>query len=249
MNNHINIYPYGVNYQADDFNDRGTLFYRLFDILFSSLAIIALSPLLIVVAVVLKLTNDDDIFYRQERVGLGGQLFSVYKFTTMIKNSENMGSGTITVKNDVRVFPFGKFLRKTKINELPQLFNILLGDMSVVGPRPLPMDRYSTYSDEVKRSINTVLPGLSGVGSIFFRNEEEILNRVKADDKVKFYDRIIAPYKGRVEQWYVSNNSPYLYFMVIFMTVYMVLFPNAKIQYNKFFKRFPTPPKELRALS
>ncbi|MCH9740108.1 MAG: sugar transferase [Epsilonproteobacteria bacterium] len=222
--------------------------YRVFDILFSTIAILLLSPILIVVSIILKFTNDDKIFYTQERVGLGGKIFHVYKFTTMVKNSETMGSGTITLKNDSRVFPFGKFLRRTKVNELPQLFNILNGDMSIVGPRPLPMERYSNYSDEIKYNINKVLPGLSGVGSVLFRNEDEILNQVDASDKVEFYDKIIAPYKGAVEIWYVQNLSLYVYFTVIFMTAFVVVFPNRKVNYSKFFKGFPTPPEELKAL-
>jgi lipopolysaccharide/colanic/teichoic acid biosynthesis glycosyltransferase len=223
-------------------------FYRFFDILFSLTAIILFSPLLLIVAIILKLTNDDDIFYRQERIGKGGRAFFVYKFTTMIKNSENMGSGTITVKNDSRVFPFGKFLRKTKINELPQLFNILKGDMSIVGPRPLPMERYQTYSDSVKQSINLVMPGLSGVGSILFRNEDEILSRVEDEDKVRFYDEIISPYKGRVETWFVANQSLYLYFMVIFMTIFIVVFPNMEVNYQKIFRGLPEEPQELKGI-
>lgn len=220
--------------------------FRIFDVLFSALAILIFSPLLVLVALVLKVTNDDDIFYLQERIGLSGQPFYVYKFTTMVKNSENMGSGTITLKNDARVFPFGKFLRKTKINELPQLFNILKGDMSIVGPRPLPMQRYGNYSDEVKAHINQVMPGLSGVGSILFRDEESILNRVSDSDKVSFYDRVIAPYKGAVEIWYVNNLSLSLYFTVIFTTAFVVLFPNKRIDFAKLFKGLPEPSEELQ---
>ncbi len=221
--------------------------YRFFDILFSSIAILLFSPLLLVVALILKLTNDDDIFYRQARVGKGGEIFWVYKFTTMVKNSESMGHGTITMKNDSRVFPFGKFLRKTKINELPQLFNILKGDMSIVGPRPLPMERYRTYSDAVKKSINQVLPGLSGIGSIIFRNEEEIFAHVD-EDKVRFYDEVIAPYKGRLEQWYVQNQSLYLYFLVVFLTAFIVLFPSVKVNYSRLFKGLPPTPARLQGL-
>jgi len=98
---------------------------RFFDIIFSSLAIVFLSPILIIVAIVLKVSKNN-IIYRQQRVGLGGEYFDVYKFTTMVENSENMGSGTITLKNDSRVLPIGKLLRKSKLNELPQLLSFLI---------------------------------------------------------------------------------------------------------------------------
>jgi len=221
--------------------------YRFFDILFSSLAIVLFSPLLLTVALVLKLSNEDEVLYRQARIGKGGKPFWVYKFTTMVKNSESMGHGTITMKNDARVFPFGKVLRKTKINELPQLFNILKGEMSIVGPRPLPMERYRAYSDAVKKSINQVPPGLSGIGSLIFRNEEEIFEAID-EDKVRFYDEVIAPYKGRLEQWFVANRSLYVYFMVLFLTIFVVLFPSVKIPYGRLFKGLPTLPSRLQGL-
>ena len=110
---------------------------RFFDIVLSGLAILCLSPLLIPVVIILKLTGEHYIFYTQERIGLGGKPFGLLKFATMLKNSPNMGAGDITTHNDPRVLPFGRILRKTKINELPQLFNIFLGDMSIIGPRPL----------------------------------------------------------------------------------------------------------------
>jgi len=221
--------------------------YRFFDILFAALATLLFAPLLLVIAIILRLTNGE-VLYLQHRVGKGGKIFSVYKFATMIKNSEYMQHGTITLKNDSRVFPFGRFLRKTKLNELPQLFNILKGDMSVVGPRPLPMERYQTYSDRVKQQIAQVKPGLSGIGSILFRNEEEILSQVEASDKVAFYDRVIAPYKGRVEEWFVANQSLGLYFLIIFMTLFVVLFPNIRVDYSKIFQGLPPAPDALKGL-
>ena len=109
---------------------------RLLDIVFSGLALLVLSPLLLPIALALRLTGEGEVFYVQQRVGRGGALFGLYKFATMLKNSPNLGTGTVTVKHDPRVLPMGRFLRKTKINELPQLLNIFKGDMSVIGPRP-----------------------------------------------------------------------------------------------------------------
>ena len=122
---------------------------RIFDILFSSIAIILLLPLLIPVSIILKVTGEGEIFFLQERIGKNRSTFNLYKFATMIKDSPNIGTGTITIKNDPRVLPFGKFLRRSKINELPQLLNILLGDMSIIGPRPLTISNFEAYSDRI----------------------------------------------------------------------------------------------------
>lgn len=220
---------------------------RFFDIVFSAVAIVFLSPILIVVSVILKVTGND-VFYRQQRVGLGAKYFDVCKFTTMIENSENMGSGTITLKNDSRVLPIGKFLRKSKLNELPQLFNILKGNMSIIGPRPQDKEGFYAFRKEEQEVIIKVQPGLSGIGSIFFRDEEEIMERANVDDKNQFYIEIISPYKGEIEAWYVKNKSIYLYFSLIIMTLYVVLFPKNKIDYSQKFKAFPSPSKELKEL-
>jgi len=220
---------------------------RFFDILFSLLAIILLLPIFIVVSIVLLVVSGDGVIYTQKRVGLNAKVFGVYKFVTMVKDSEILGSGIITVKNDSRVFPFGKFLRKTKINELPQLFNIVKGDMSIIGPRPVPEKHFLHYTENAQENIKRIKPGLSGLGSIVFRDEEEILEKV-ANDKVEFYDRLISPYKGKVETWYVENTNIFLYFKLIWMTIKVVIFPNHKINFQESFKNMPTPPNELRVL-
>ena len=139
----------------------------------------------------------------------------------MVKNSEKIGAGTVTVRNDPRVLPFGRILRITKVNELPQLFNIFAGDMSVIGPRPLLSKQFSMYSEEDKKIISSVRPGLSGVGSIVFRDEEKLLS--KELDPLEFYQKKISPHKAYLEKWYVENNSIYLYFKLIILTVYVVI--------------------------
>ena len=105
---------------------------RFFDILFSGIALLILSPLLVPVSIILRLTGEGEVFFLQERIGKGGKKFKLFKFATMLKNSPNIGTGTVTMRNDPRVLPVGKLLRKTKINELPQLLNIFIGDMSVI---------------------------------------------------------------------------------------------------------------------
>src|ERR1051325_1052233 len=137
---------------------------RFFDILFSSIAIIILSPILLVIIIVLRFSGEGEIFYRQQRIGKGGKPFGVFKFATMVKNSSSMGTGFITTKNDPRVLPVGRFLRKTKLNEVPQIFNIFLGDMSIVGPRPQVGRHFEIYSENVKQELNKIRPGLTGIG-------------------------------------------------------------------------------------
>jgi lipopolysaccharide/colanic/teichoic acid biosynthesis glycosyltransferase len=215
---------------------------RLFDIFFSTIALLILSPIFIIIIIFLKFTGEGEIFFLQERVGKGSKVFKLIKFATMLKNSPNIGTGTITMQGDPRILPFGKFLRKTKINELPQLINILVGDMSVIGPRPLTLQTFSAYSFKTQNIIKQVRPGLSGVGSIIFREEEEIMHGSSAS--LDFYNNVIAPYKGSLEEWFVSNRGIYIYFLAIFITVFKVIFPRSQIAWE-LFKNIPKPPKKL----
>ena len=154
-----------------------------------------------------------------------------------------MGSGEITVKNDPRVLPFGRFLRKTKINELPQLFNIIIGHISIVGPRPMVPNTFLKYSPEAQSELKKVKPGLTGIGSIIFRDEEKFLDG-KADPR-KFYDDHIIPYKNKLELWYVKNNSISTYFKIIFVTAWVILFPRSNI-YERFFSKLPKLPESIK---
>jgi lipopolysaccharide/colanic/teichoic acid biosynthesis glycosyltransferase len=216
---------------------------RFFDILFSGVALLILSPLLFPVILILKFSGEGEVFFLQDRIGKDGKLFKLFKFATMLKDSPNIGTGTVTMKEDPRVLPAGKFLRKTKINELPQLLNIFLGDMSIIGPRPLTEQTFSSYKPSTQMIIKQVKPRLSGVGSIVFRGEEDIMHGSAAS--VDFYDNIIAPYKGSLEEWFVTNKNLYIYFMSIFITVWAVLIPSTKIAW-KVYKNLPKPPNELK---
>lgn len=218
------------------------MFARFCDILFSGFAIAALSPLLVPVIIVLLSTGEGKVFFRQERVGKGMKTFRLLKFATMLENSPNIGSGTITTKNDPRILPVGRLLRKTKINELPQLLNIFLGDMSIIGPRPLTRETFSFYPRQTQSSISSVRPGLSGIGSIVFRNEEEIIHTQQ--NAKEFYASEIAPYKGKLEEWYVFKANIITYYVLIILTAWVVLFPKSKIVW-KTFKSLPTPPCSL----
>ena len=216
---------------------------RFFDLLFSLLSLLLLSPLLVPTIIILRLTGEGEIFFLQERIGQNRKKFKLFKFATMLKESPNIGTGTVTMRDDPRVLPVGKFLRKTKINELPQLLNVLIGNMSIIGPRPLTDQAFRVYSESTQNLVTQVRPGLSGVGSIVFRGEEEIMHGATAS--VDFYANVIAPYKGTLEEWFVSNKSLYIYFVAIFATVWAVLFPSTKIAW-RVFKDLPEPPAELK---
>ncbi len=210
---------------------------RLFDILLSGLAIIILSPLLVPVMIILKCTGEHDIFYGQDRIGYKNKHFKILKFATMLRNSPNMAGGLHTTHGDPRVLPFGRFLRKTKINELPQLFNIFLGDMSIVGPRPLVDKTFAPYSDDVKAKIYSVKPGLTGIGSIVFRDEESILSKstMPVDE---CYAKAISPYKGVLEMWYLEHFGFLTDVKIVFLTAWVVVSPKSQLVY-KVFKDLP----------
>tara|TARA_B100001175_G_scaffold219093_1_gene186414 strand:+ start:15830 stop:16495 length:666 start_codon:yes stop_codon:yes gene_type:complete len=211
---------------------------RFFDFFSSLIVLIILSPLLVPIVLVLKFSAEGEVFYLQERVGYKKKNFSIMKFATMLKNSENIGSGTITLRNDFRVTKPGKFLRKTKINELPQLVNILFGDISVVGPRPLLKESFESYPAHVQKKIYFSKPGLTGIGSIVFRDEEDILSSLNDKDPHVFYNTVIAPYKGELELWYLKNKSFLTDFKLILVTAWVIFFPKSKI-YQKLFKNLP----------
>jgi len=217
---------------------------RFFDIIASLVAIIILSPILTPIVIGLLLTDENYVFYLQERIGYKNKKFKIYKFATMLKNSPNIGTGLHTTLKDPRILPMGGFLRRTKINELPQLLNILFGSMSVVGPRPLVDKTFEPYPDNVKRNIYNVKPGLSGIGSIVFRNEEELLSISKIPMS-EFYSKYISPYKGDLEIWYQKNISFYTDFMIIFLTIWVVFSPKSDLVF-RLFKDLPEKPTFLK---
>ena len=215
---------------------------RFFDILFSFIAIIILTPFMIPIMIALKCSGEHYIFYEQPRIGKQGKVFGLLKFATMLKDSPNLPGGLFTSENDPRMLPMGKFLRRTKINELPQLLNIFVGQMSIIGYRPTVQQHFDGYPESAKQKLITTRPGLSGIGSIVFRNEEEMLQNQK--DKKDFHQTIIAPYKATLEVWYIEHKSLSNYFKLIFMTVQAVLHPNSK-EWRSAFKDLPPVPAEL----
>ena len=216
---------------------------RFLDILFSSLAIVFLVPLLLPIMLILKVSGEGEVFFLQERIGKNKEIFKLFKYTTMVKNSSSIGTGTVTVKDDPRVLPVGIFLRKSKINELPQLLNVFLGDMSIIGPRPQAPRCFDAFPVESQDIIVQVKPGLSGIGPIVFRGEEDILEGHSGT--LDFYDNVIGPYKGKVEAWYVGNQNLLVYFSLILLTVWVVLFSKSDLIW-RLYKDLPSPPDILK---
>ena len=161
----------------------------------------------------------------------------------MVKNSPNIGSGSLTLRNDPRVLPFGKFLRKSKINELPQIFNVIIGNMSIVGPRPQMQVDFDKFPADLRNEIYKSRPGITGIGSIIFRDEEKWISNFNGD-KHKFYKEKIAPYKAKVEIWYYQNQSVFIDFKLIFLTAWVIIFPTSKIV-EKVLKSLPKKPSHL----
>jgi len=219
---------------------------RVFDIFFSLVALLLFFPFCIVIMIILRFTGEGEILYTQSRVGKGGRYFGLLKFATMLKDSPSIGTGDITVKGDPRVLPVGNFLRKTKINEIPQLINILVGDMSFVGPRPQTPKNFEYFPPESRGVILSMRPGLTGIGSIIFRDEETIT--ANSDKPIEeCYSKIIGPYKATLEKWYCGRQTVLNYFLLIFVTVWVIFFPRSEI-YRRVWPSLPELPSELNII-
>lgn len=216
---------------------------RIIDLLISFTALIMFLPLFLIVIIILLFTGEGEVFYLQERLGLKNKHFKIIKFATMLKNSPDVGSGSITVRNDPRVLPFGKFLRKSKINELPQIINVIIGNMSIVGPRPQMQADFLKFPKSSRDKIFLSKPGITGIGSIVFRDEEKWISDFQGDKHV-FYENYIAPHKTELELWYLSKKSILIDLKIIFITAWVILFPKSKIL-NLFLKNIPKKPDHL----
>ncbi len=211
---------------------------RLIDLAITCIAFVLLSPILIPVILILFFTGEKEVFYLQKRIGYKNNPFNIWKFATMQKNSPHIGTGEITLRNDPRVTKFGKLLRMTKINELPQIINVFKGEMSIVGPRPLMDVSFQLYSPEVRQRIYNVTPGITGIGSLIFRDEEKMVS--EAEDPRVMY-KAIYPYKADLEIWYQNHYTLYTDVMIIFLTGWSILFPKNKLV-TKIFRDLPSRP-------
>jgi lipopolysaccharide/colanic/teichoic acid biosynthesis glycosyltransferase len=211
---------------------------RIFDLLLATIALLLLSPVLIPVIIILLFTGEKEVFYFQKRIGFKNKPFDIWKFATMVKNSPNIGTGEITLRNDPRVTPVGRFLRKTKINELPQILNVITGDMSIVGPRPLMEVSFKLYDESSQRLIYSVKPGITGIGSLVFRDEEKILS--ESSNPRETYNQLF-PYKAALEAWYRQNASLLTDCKIVFLTAWLILFPHSR-HVAKMFPGLPARP-------
>ena len=213
---------------------------RFFDLLLALMALILSSWLLLPCMLILWCTGEHYIWYRQKRIGYKKRPFNIIKFATMLLNSPNMGTGSLTTRNDPRVLPFGRLLRKTKLNELPQIFNVFNGTMSIVGPRPQMEVDFLRFPKHVQEHIYDSVPGITGIGSVVFRDEEYYMSK-PGIDAVKFYTDEIAPYKGALELWYLEHKSLWVDFKIVFLTAWSILFPGSQLTF-KWFKGLPERP-------
>ncbi len=210
---------------------------RFFDITLCAFILMLLLPVFIPLIIALKLTGEGEVFYFQKRIGKNSKYFDIWKFATMLKDSPNIGTGMITVRNDPRLTPLGAFLRKTKINEIPQLINVIKGNMSIVGPRPTVEKHANAYGNEIRDKIYSIKPGITGIGSILFRDEEVFLSKYEGDP-FEYYKNVLIPYKAKVELWYLKHRSFLTDLKIILLTAWVILFPTSSLYYVW----FPTLP-------
>jgi lipopolysaccharide/colanic/teichoic acid biosynthesis glycosyltransferase len=194
---------------------------RFLDLLFSFLGLIFLLPFFLLIAIAIKLSSYGPVFYQQSRIGLNGKTFNVFKFRSMRLNSDKFGLITVGGR-DPRITPIGYFLRKYKLDELPQLINVFLGDMSLVGPRPEVKKYVDLYSQEQRRVL-TIRPGITDWASIYYRDENIILGQ--SSNPETDYINIVMPDKLKYNLIYIDNYGPLQYFKIIFSTLWHIFVP------------------------
>ena len=217
---------------------------RFFDLTIAFLSLLLLFAPMILVMIILKFTGEGEIFYLQKRLGYLNKEFKIIKFATMVKNSPNIGTGSLTLRGDPRVLPFGKFLRKSKINELPQIFNVIIGNMSIVGPRPQMKVDFDKFPPKKRNEIYKSKPGITGIGSIIFRDEEKWISNFNGD-KHEFYKNKIAPYKTDVELWYYKNQSLFVDVKLVILTAWVIILTKSDVV-ERIFKSLPKKPSYLQ---
>lgn len=192
---------------------------RTMDFVGSLLGVMVLSPVYIIICIAIKLTSPGPIFFKQVRVGLNGKEFKILKFRTMVVDAEKLGK-QITVGKDSRITKVGHFLRKFKLDELPQLFNVLLGDMSLVGPRP-EVPYYVNMYNEEQRKVLLVKPGITDLASIRYKDENEVLGQ--CDNPEEHYIKTIMPDKLKLNLEYIDNNNIFIDLGIIFKTIFKIV--------------------------
>ena len=188
---------------------------RAFDLIFSTIGILILSPVFLIVAIIIKIDSKGPIYFRQDRVGKNNEVFQIHKFRTMEINSESLGK--LTIGEDKRITNFGRWLRKNKIDELPQLIDVLYGEMSLVGPRPELKEYVDTYPKDIKKKILSVKPGITDYASITMIDESLLLANYSNPQEA--YAKSILPKKLELSTKYVDDNNIFLDFKIIFLTL------------------------------
>jgi len=196
---------------------------RIFDLILSFFGIIIALPIFIFIPI-LNILSGSKVFFIQERIGKNHKPFKLIKFATMVENAHIIGS-TVTHQNDSRVTKIGAILRKTKLNEIPQLINVLIGDMSFVGPRPLPQKELSMYELNWAKKIYSMKPGITGLGSLYFYNEEMLLPENKDIAEI-FFKEVIIPHKVELELWYAEHRNFILDIKIFIATLLLVFMPS-----------------------
>lgn len=189
---------------------------RAYDVCFSGLGLLVLAPLLAVIALAIKVLDSGSVFFQQERVGRNGRLFRICKFRTMVRNAETLGL-SVTKDRDPRITPIGRWLRKTKLDELPQLWNVIKGDMSLVGPRPEVPKYVARYTPQ-QHKVLELKPGITDLATLEFRDEEELLSQ--ASDTEKFYVDYCIPRKVELNLAYAQNAGVWEDTKVILRTLF-----------------------------
>jgi len=191
---------------------------QVFDFLLAIVGIIFISPILLLIAVAMKLSSKGPVLFIQKRVGKHEEIFFLYKFRTMVIGAEKLGS-SVTTASDIRITTLGRFLRKTKLDELPQIFNVLKGDMSFVGPRPEVPEITNNYTPEM-RNIFQIKPGITSLATLHLKNEEKILASVANPDI--FYEKTLVPLKVKLAMTHVKRNSFFFDFQILLSTIWML---------------------------
>jgi lipopolysaccharide/colanic/teichoic acid biosynthesis glycosyltransferase len=216
---------------------------RLFDLVFAVIGLVVLSPVFLAVALWVKMSDRGPVLFRQERVGLGGRRFWMLKFRSMVVNARTAGP-SITRKGDARITPPGRILRKTKLDELPQLWNVLVGEMSFVGPRPEVPEYVAKYTPEQRRVL-ALKPGITDLATLEFRNEEEMLSEVGRGQKAKaverFYLEYCVPRKIQLNLEYARRASLWQDVRIILRTLFPIFEAKRRTPAHKALRCVDTP--------
>lgn len=194
---------------------------RLFDACVAGLAIIVVCPIILLCGILVRISSPGPILFHQERIGRHGKPFNLIKFRTMYTKELDSNDPQITIGNDRRITPIGFYLRAWKLDELPQLWNVLIGDMSIVGPRPEVPRYVANYSQSQRKLILSVRPGITDPSSIYFRHESDIL--AKSADPEKYYLDVILPQKLEISARYIANRTIFSDFLVILKTISAII--------------------------